>query len=154
MNIHISPVPSTWSTEQQEMAIAMWRDGYTGSQIANVIGKTRSAVIAWLNRRKARKGYRVQVINQYHAAPIHKAAAQAKPADVPVVPQPYAGTLNCSIVDLMPGQCRFICEGTGSDSLYCGQPTSKGSWCAHHHGVVFWPDAPKMKQSKTAWWGQ
>jgi hypothetical protein len=152
MNIHISPVPSTWSTEQAELAIKLWRDGYSGRQIANVIGKTRSAVIAWLNRRKARKGYRVQVINQYHAAPRQKAGAPIQPAIVPFVP--YAGPINCSLIDLMPGQCRFICEGTGADSLYCGQPTSKGSWCAHHYDVVFWPDAPKMKQSKTAWWGQ
>jgi len=48
-------------------------------------------------------------------------------------------SLKIALIDLNPGQCRFI---AGEDGLACGHPTLPGSsWCPAHHRIVFAEEA-------------
>ena len=42
------------------------------------------------------------------------------------------------LLDLKPGQCRFILRDGKPPVRYCGAPTiSGGSWCAEHRRIVY-----------------
>lgn len=71
--------------------------------------------------------------------PIKRASAEGKYQSP--IPQggPRLPSLNLSIIEIGPGQCRFI---EGDDGLACGHRVAQGSsWCPAHHRVVFTEEA-------------
>jgi hypothetical protein len=73
---------------------------------------------------------------------------------------PVADPLNLTLMELASGrvQCRWITNDcpapTGWEvpaiALYCGHPTTHGSWCRPHHAVVVRP-ASKMTRAHVNW---
>ncbi len=45
-----------------------------------------------------------------------------------------------AFTDIRSGQCRWIDgDPCGPETLYCGRPTEKGSYCPGHHRIAFRP---------------
>lgn len=156
-----------WPEANTELMLDMWVKEYSAQQIANVIGYSREAILGKLLRlrkagepRAATRSVDVRQRNQAKAE--RKAPAQRKPAtvrNVPTIfPEPFIGReavvepLLLNIHELTRSdRCRFICEGFGSEALYCGHATGGGSWCKAHRALVFYPVQKPVKTQKS-WW--
>lgn len=66
-------------------------------------------------------------------------------APAPVEHQPG----NLKILDLGLRDCRWI-EGEvrGPDTIYCGLPAARGSYCAHHAAIAYVPPAERLSKRK------
>lgn len=42
------------------------------------------------------------------------------------------------LIELTESMCRYP-SGDGADIRFCGAPKARGSWCAHHAGIVYVP---------------
>ena len=53
-----------------------------------------------------------------------------------------------SLLELRPGQCRFIVDERASPVRFCGEPAVAGaSWCAVHRRVVYVPASVRAQRS-------
>ncbi len=125
----------------------LWRKGVAASDIAAEFGDvSRSGVLGKLHRlgltRKADKAPKpARPPSAPRAAP--RPAKVAEPRDdlgievdaiveLPADSSPFA----CAIVDLEPGQCRYVL-GPVVNAIYCGAPTFRNSWCRRHYRLVY-----------------
>jgi hypothetical protein len=131
---------STWSDEEKRDLKSMWASGQSATKIAEVLGRSRSAVLGavhraglWDTGRKAPETPRVRVRPvtrepEEEASPIVRALPHR-----PAVPD---GLM--SLVDLKHGRnCCFPVSGQGADTGYCGASTGGKVYCGRHHAVMF-----------------
>jgi hypothetical protein len=137
-------------TNEDKEIIRLWDEGYTGSQIANEVGKTRNAIMGKIYRlRRHRVMTPVSVDVKKHnpvkfvlvpkekpEAP-KRAIKEPRPAP-PKEPSPFA------ILDVLSGQCRYIVSGTSSrDYVFCANKQDKRSYCQEHYNLCYVPSVPK-----------
>jgi hypothetical protein len=152
-----------WTKEELDIVVRMANDGRTASQIAIALktGRTRNAVIGVINRRKIslqikrpqppprkpRKTVVLSIVNvrvprsnpdpPKAVAAVEKFVAPLKRPDVEYGPTLFTETER--------DQCRFIIGRRGHDSIVCGEPIFKKSWCKHHYKIVYVPPERRAK---------
>lgn len=127
-----------WSQQHRDTAIQMANEGYTASQIAAKIKRSRNSVIGFLHRHKIKLG----IINKHHKPknlpppprkprPVKKVVFPEKPIDINPIP----------FLSSRMFQCKFIIKEDTDPwkTMCCGKPTQTGSWCNYHRTIVFKP---------------
>jgi hypothetical protein len=152
-----------WTKEELDIVVRMANDGRSASQIAIVLntGRTRNAVIGVINRRKIslqikrpqppprkpRKTVVLSIVNVRvpRSTPNPPKAVAAVEKFVAPLKRPnveYGPTL---FTETERDQCRFIIGRRGHDSIVCGEPIFKKSWCKHHYKIVYVPPERRVK---------
>ncbi len=145
--------PLQWPDEIAKCAVEGWIKGLSASQIASLVGKTRSAVIGKLHRlgfigsrdekvtterrrqTEARRRQTQKSKNGASSSPRKRRPARERTALPPAAPVP---PLLIPLIFTKQDQCRFIPE---NDGLCCGHPVVRGeSWCGFHYNQVFRQD--------------
>lgn len=149
---------SNWTVERIEQLRKLWKDGFSASQIGNILGVTRNAVLGKAHRTKMPpKGTPVMP----HRAPKRQRQKLPKPQRAPprkvsgqAPALPFAGFLNTEFGELdlfssgSPNQCRFP-EGDSVPFLYCGTETLPGQpYCTHHRELCWMSRAKRNRSGK------
>ena len=148
-----------WNAEQVAKLTELWADNLTASQVAELIGTTRNAVIGKVHRLKlpARKPRcvdpavlekRVKRIRVRHLENQRRRRGSIK-KERPMLTEPVADPPKfCGSLDLLfselrhltnaaQNQCRWI-EGDSLPRIACGNETEPGrAYCGYHHGIVY-----------------
>lgn len=132
---------TAWTPELIEQLKGYFWNKKSASQIGELLGFTRNAIIGKLFRLGLRRSpedlHRARA-NRKSLTPrvvsFRRAIAAAESSFVPSEDVPPLPPLNIPLVDTTRSQCKFI---AGYDGLCCGHPTIGGSWCAHHHARVY-----------------
>ena len=107
-----------WSDEATSQLRALVAQGLTSRDIAKALGGiTRNAVIGKMNR---------------------LGLSPVTPLPAPAKEEPLEGN-QTYLMGLKNFMCRFPVSGSGDRTLFCGDPTEKGSWCPDHRKRVFVP---------------
>lgn len=147
-------------TDRDHKILKLWNDGRTGTEIAEALGTTRSAILGRLHRLKGhgidtakRKpaGKSPQVAKKEPekiAKPErrkHKTIKTYFPPRKLVIPDKYL-----TIPELTARSCRFIVnDGDHGVYLFCGQDKERGSYCGYHAKMCYIPtETKKTKRSK------
>lgn len=135
------PMQRPWTEEETKLAIELWKEGQSASQIARrLIRRSRNAVISLL--------YRNGLTSAHGGAGKNvKKAHFRKPsvlADFPVEPLPAEDTLPANLialVDLEPHQCKWIYgDPKTSQSGCCGKQQVIGlPYCIDHARRAYRP---------------
>lgn len=152
---------SEWTPERQNVLATMVRAGKSSSEIAKVLGVSRSAIVGCVHRspglrllgrpvvttvaRGTAKG--IPTLKPKKVAPVHPGNLQGKKNgrnEDPTFQAPITTTearafdaasraLPIGKLRLF-GDCKFPVNeaAPGEPHLFCGLPTSRGSWCDHH----------------------
>ena len=148
-----------WSVEREEYLERLWADGYSGAEIAAILGGiTRNAVIGKVHRlglpgRKARMQPKrrkkklcslpapARRFRWREAASRHPVAELTKAERLALLS--HAPTpLLISVLDLRDGMCRWpVGDPKTPDFGFCGHEQEPGvSYCRLHARVAFRPD--------------
>lgn len=158
---------SGWTDERIALLTKLWRDGFSGSQVARQLGNvTRNAVIAKLHR----LGLTGRPTPSKPARTVLRAPRPARPAVVALPPPrgpssprqiaaepactPAAQELVAPVSPVEPAglatpltlgkhACKWPLGEPGEPGFsFCGRP-AVGSWCADHAQIVFQPSKPR-----------
>lgn len=141
---------STWSDEEKRDLKSMWASGQSATKIAEVLGRSRSAVLGAVHRadlwdtvRKAPETPRVRV------RPVtREPEEEASPIVRALPPRRAMPDGLMSLVDLKHGHdCCFPVSGQGADTGYCGAWTGGKVYCERHHAVMFVDRVNKARQA-------
>lgn len=141
-----------WTDEEDKQLILMWQTGSKGLQIADVLGKSRGAVMGRISRlrksgieltarpRPPRKK-RMYVPRKPKPKPkALKTAPVIRPiASAPV--SPFVDTVEvpyeqpCDILSLRFFSCRYIVQD--KPTLYCNSMVHKHSYCEKHFELCY-----------------
>lgn len=133
--------------DMNQKILEMWEQGKSGSEIANVLGVTRSTVLGRINRlrRKHKIEYRAakilvksdRVVRTRDKAKPYKKLRVFVPVEQ-VIPKPKNSV---SILDLQYWSCRYVLGDpkTPLDKIYCGQISEQGSYCKDHAQLCYQP---------------
>lgn len=143
--------------EIDEKIMALWADGKTGSEIAEVLEMSRSAVMGKLYRLRAAKyiEYKTVPPKPKNDTPVDRASrpkrAYRTPYFGPVVPlSPRKTTIlnavGVRLMELKHSSCRFIVnDGPVQDFLFCGKEKENGPYCAEHRKLCYVKVQPRKK---------
>lgn len=138
-----------WTTQQIDKAKELWLSGNTATQVSQVVGKTRSAVVGKMKR----LGLLKRDTAVPAPIPVRKLKVPQPPTPLPPVTPPATSSLNpVPLAKLKPQHCRAILGDVGADgfAIYCGDPKAEGSsYCAFHHGLYTQPLTPRMSHGQT-----
>jgi transposase-like protein len=142
------PSGSFWSAERHEKCVALWRQGYSGSQVAKECGVTRNSVLGRLHRTgQSKRDSKMPVVRlrRYARTPYLRLQklTQLMLADIPA-PAQLNAEHNVGFLFIKPNQCREILDKRGDDGLpmCCGAPVKPThSWCPYHHKINYTPRA-------------
>lgn len=166
--------PLTYTNEECEIIEKMVRDGYSASQIGNVIGRSRNAIIGFVCRHLNEKGIglsrskgstgayaRRRLSDKNYYKPTGNRPGRPKGAEVVSISsrkQPAAKARKPAIEpkflkleDLTARQCRFACNDAdrGEEHLFCGHLARINSaWCDYHRAVVYVPEIAKSRRKR------
>jgi hypothetical protein len=139
--------------------IAMWDDSKTGSEIAEALEMSRSAVMGKLYRLRAAKyiEYKTTPVRPKNDTPADRAArpkrAYRTPYFGPIVklaPQKSTviGGSGIKLMDLKNNSCRFIVnDGPAQSFLFCGKEKEKGPYCSDHRKLCYVKVTPKQRNN-------
>lgn len=146
--------------------LTLWNKGKTGSQIAEIMNTTRSAVMGKIHRAKQYgirlKGEAVRV--DVADPPVRKvknrrlirqAKITGKP--LPEVPIPVVQATSDQIkrsiglMRLTPMSCRFILNDNPSQAIFCGAPKEKGSYCGEHAALCYHKPVIRVRKKGFKW---
>ena len=140
-----------------EKIMALWADGKTGSEIAEVLVMSRSAVMGKLYRLRAAGyiEYKTAPPKLKNDTPADRASrpkrAYRTPYLGPVVPLPPRKTVigdvsGVKLMDLTHKSCRFIVnDGPVQNFLFCGKEKEKGPYCEDHRKLCYVKVQPKKR---------
>ena len=124
--VHNHRYQHDWTEARIAQLKALCRDGYSASEIAGVLGVTRSAIIGKIYR----LGLRETPLRHRRNPPPH--AKMAPPAPH-IRPKPEPPQFTLLIFDLKPGQCRWPSDEEGKPFTFCGANQEAGSpYCPVH----------------------
>lgn len=159
---------SGWTDEAIDRLKRLWAAGRSGSDIAEELGFSRSAILGKIHRlglsnrvatrkkaaisgsvavsgiaTKTARGFR----GMQGVRAKRKAAAVSAARKEPELPAPtFIGAKH--FADLLPGECAFPIDDDGI--MRCAAPTLEGkSYCCHHHALCH----AKSKPGKLNWGG-
>ena len=144
-----------YSEDEARETEKLWREGYSASQIASILGngRTRNSVIGYVHRnfeypsrKKAKGPSTMKAARQpkQFRRPAAAATKRVEPAPIPST----AGLppLLLPLEDVKQGQCRYACNDARSwqQHLFCGHPVAGESpYCAEHHRICYVPAIKK-----------
>ena len=148
----------------REKIVELWNRGWTGTQIGETLGLTKNSVIGYVARARA-EGVKIEEKSRaiVNSARFQKAppgtfdnrqfvfAKSTKKKKDYVVPRPTViedeGDVEpVSILDLTLTSCRFIVDGEGYESKFCGRQTHVGRpYCAGHARICYDPVKTRKK---------
>lgn len=140
-------------TNEDKKIIELWEKGFTGSQIANEVGKTRNAIMGKIYRLRAHRVIipvknaigKPKTIKKIRLNP--ETFSGPKRSEKPPRPLPPKGKSTFGIVDVLPWQCRYIVSGTSSrDYVFCKNAQAKRSYCQEHYSICYIPSQPKRNR--------
>lgn len=150
-----------------QQLLTLWNKGKTGTQIAEMLGTTRSAVMGKIHRAKQYgikvKGamVRVDVIEPparkiKNRRIIREAKITGRPLPEPP-PPPVVATKDqlkraVGIMQLTPMSCRFILNDNPSRAIFCGAPKEKGSYCGEHAALCYHKPVARVERKKGFKW--
>ena len=144
------PQPTDWTEARIKILRALWADGWTGQQIGNKFGKSRSAILGKIHRlglmRKTRPPPPPQPPKPATAAPVRRntqaitLVPRIVPRPRPVVSTapPLVGMRMLPLLELEAGWCRWPDDNgdprtQGLAMLFCGADRhGTGPYCPHH----------------------
>lgn len=152
---------TSWTDEQRDGMARMWKDGSTASEIAERYGCTRNAVTGLLHRmgllgiqRKRAPltekrispahtgGLAFSIINRLSAPPV-------APVDQPPMKVADVTPLNLSLMQLVPGVCRYPYGGEdGVPITFCGHDSIEGQSYCPSHAALCWREPQQRIQPK------
>jgi len=152
-----------WTETQGKIAKRLAAEGKTATEIAPHVGKTRNAVIGYLNR----NGIKLSEINGRFLPPkrrptpvrverrsgvIHR-KLEKKVKKPPILKfdaiRTKDGIMGIPFLKAGQGQCRYIIEER--PAIICGEPTKSVScsWCEDHYAIVYVkPELPQRSKNK------
>jgi GcrA cell cycle regulator len=130
-----------WTDDRVERLKALWKNGATGSEIANELGVSRNAVLG----KVFRLGMSVPkiVVSIKRSRTVQKSwDKRYRPNPPEFTPIKYeepiiidADPRGIVLLDLGPNDCRYP-DGEGSTVTFCGHPQIGGSsYCGAHHAL-------------------
>ena len=152
-----------WSEADVAKLRDMAAKGMTSREIARELGEgfTRNSVIGktqrlgiWLGRPKPSepeqliKPEPVVEPSPIPTATIYHLKTKTRYQPPPQGPLKPTGN-QAFLMALTSNMCRFPVSGDGERTLFCGDPTEKGSWCPDHRKRVFYPK-PGVKRDGEA----
>ncbi len=110
-----------WTKEDEDKLRAMASTEMLVRDMAKALGKglSRNAIIG--------KAWRLKLT-------LRKVTPKPK-----VTPTPKPTGNQVFLLSLNSNMCRFPVDGDGAKTLFCGDPTERGSWCPNHRKRVFYP---------------
>jgi hypothetical protein len=138
--------------------LAHWREGKSGSEIANTLGRTRGSIMGIVHRARldgAPGLVRIGEKNKIRTPPTIKnrrilrqiklgtmsmpiIPSYAFPPDE-IVPEKHSEP-GVTLMELKLASCRYIIkEGDVYTALYCGEGKQRGSYCATHAALCYTP---------------
>jgi GcrA cell cycle regulator len=142
-----------WSEADVAKLRALAAKGMTSREIANELGEgfTRNSVIGktqrmgiWLGESKRHEPEQliepepVVESQPLPTATVYQLKTKTKFRPPPQGPLKPTGN-QAFLMALTSNMCRFPVNGDGERTLFCGDPTEKGSWCPDHRKRVFYP---------------
>lgn len=144
----------TWTEQQTELLIQYWREGFSASQIAKLLGggRTRNSIIGRAHRLGLRR--RLLTLSEHTTIKKQKAAearerrrlerklmvmTTPKPVRIvaPVERPGEPAPLYTMRTDMGAG-CRWICaDPRHDDTAVCGHAIHARKWCEHHYFRVY-----------------
>ena len=144
-----------WRIElRNQRIVELWRQGRISSEIANMLGITRSAVMGVVSRHGERKGSKkfaapepkplktkvIEVADLKNPLKSVRKRVKIKPVK-PAADSTYIRTKGKDLLQLGPFDCRWVFE----DGSFCAQPKTFRSYCDHHAKIVYIPIVKKEK---------
>ena len=135
----------------------MWAEEKTGSEIADALGTSRSAVMGKLYRLRAAGYIEYKTIppRPKNDTPEDRAARVKRPYRspylgpvVPLAPKKTTvlNSTGVKLMDLSHNSCRFIInDGPVQNFLFCGKEKEKGPYCADHRKLCYVKVHPKKR---------
>jgi len=136
-----------WSEADVAKLREMAAKGMTSREIARELGEgfTRNSVIGktqrlgiWLGKFQPPEPEPVVEPAPIPTATIHYLKPKMVVRRPPTEPPAPSGN-QVFLMALTSTMCRFPVNGSGAKTLFCGDPTENGSWCADHRKRVFVP---------------
>lgn len=139
-----------WTVEMADKAEELWKEGISGTEIGKRLGKSRSAVLGFLNRRglvrkdKARAP-RLATLNAPPTPPRPKPPV-VRPVPVEIVPKAPVGRVPEGAkvwTERKAYECQYPVAGEGGDTYYCCSPIRDlTGYCKAHRAIMFVPSRP------------
>ena len=135
------------ATKQQIKAL--WTEGKSGGQIADIIGITRNSVMGAIHRMKI-KGEELPLraphmprlkLSKPRASPTKPKLTLAQIQERSVVDMVFDFPDNhVTIMALKTNSCRYIVtQGDVTETRYCGQNIARSSYCKTHYRMCYTP---------------
>lgn len=144
-----------WTEAQDDFIRTHWLNGLSATAIAGLLtdrpGITRNAVIGRLHRMGVPpRANPNKKSNQ--PRPRKPRPPRAKP--ITHTPPHTLSPIGAKrIMDIGPGECRYIREPLEGPWAFCSRACAEGrSFCADHHALVYVPGKPKNDAAKVASW--
>ncbi len=142
-----------WTRQQLEDAKELWLGGKTATQVADVVGKSRSAVVGKMKRLGLLKKEQGIALPKGAPRSVKKSKLPLPPMELPPVIVPEASSLNpVTLENLRKHHCRAILGDVGPEgfAMYCGDPKAEGSsYCSFHHGLYTQPLTVRVRHGET-----
>jgi len=134
-NTQVNSPESVWTQERIERLQALWLEGKSFSDIADVLGSTRNAVIGKAHRLGLCRPKDKTRVSIARPAPAQPVTPMPRPADLP-----KRRGKPVKLTELQHWMCRFpLGDPKSPDFRFCAEPTidDKSSWCADCARQVF-----------------
>jgi GcrA cell cycle regulator len=142
-----------WPQERVDELTKLWAEGLSASQIGGIMNLTRNAVLGKVHRlhlparatrliSDADRAARRAMFNDRRSIKQRISRVRTPRKESPP-PEPVPEALMIPLLELQRNQCRFAV--TESPYLFCGRPTSNGSWCESCARVVFRPNTAGVR---------
>jgi GcrA cell cycle regulator len=132
-----------WGKALDASLRAHWGEGHTAAVIASLMGVSRNAVIGRAHRlklAKREKRKRISPATTRRPQRPHIPKKPSAPRFIRREPMIAPGSLDLTIMQLEPHQCRWITSGAGTDAFYCGHSAAKPhGYCEAHHAIAYAP---------------
>lgn len=160
-----------WTKAEKEKVIRLAGKGFSTTEIARELGKTRNAVIGFTHRNGIKLLYGkvdVEKVQTKHDAARRRREAlekrkqtrhgavnwnlvkkkfNPKPPTFRAEPVPPSPESHVKFMDLQYFHCRAVIGNpNGVETVYCGSMKMLGkSWCEHHHKLYFVPHQERVR---------
>lgn len=154
--------PAPWTPERTAQAVKLWRDGYSASQTAAILGQgaTRASVAGKMHREGVisphgpsasppgpsveRRTYalqqkldaatkRARVAAERALQPVSKPKATPMPTEGETpASAPRSSAAPCVLTELTFRSCRWIVSGAGTEALFCNERRIDHRYCGSH----------------------
>lgn len=137
MNVHVR-TPRGWTDEAAQVAAQLWREGYSGTAIGGQIGKTRCAVLGFVNRSGLPP--RLVTVRKPHYEPVtERGRNQVREAQQIAKSKVWHPLDNSTPVTLTDKQ-RHQCSWPVGEGLFCGETKlNERPYCPIHCRVAYEP---------------